>query len=657
MQNTYAIHLDFETYSEADVKKVGSWNYSVHESTLVLCACVAVVAENKPPRFMTFIEEDTLADSFKHLIINATEIRCWNIAFEYGILVNVLKISPEFLIGKMCDTMHLALQLALPKALGQCAQVIGKKDAQKDKRGAELIRKLSVPQKTKTGRVRNADPQLLVEMYDYCKQDVVTEMTLHNLFTTVINKTYAKEGVDFENRVKRLDFDVNCQGIPVDLDLCRGAIAISHALKNQLEIEITELTEGEITNIRQIKKIKNYAKERGVDLETLDANAVKDLLSNNIIDDVIRKILETRQELGRSSIAKFEAFIDKTEKTTSRSRFNFIYHGTTTGRWTSTGVNFQNMSRGIGYVNEIRDMINNKSSVDDFDLVFGSTTKALQSAIRGAIHKKDKILIQGDFGQIEARVLAYLAGQKDILDVFKSGKDLYIHAAAGIYNVKPEKITDEQRFIGKVATLALGYQGSVNAFLTMSKNYGVEVSADKAETIVKAWRLANKKIVKFWYDAEKAFKKAVLTNKETVLETETSKFLFKYTNGFLFIRLPSGRCLAFANPKIEEDRIIFWRTDPTTKQWAKKDTYSGKIVENITQAVARDIMACKMLDIQNKLFMTPIMHTHDELVYIAEQNQAEELKNKIEKIAVKSEGWYSEIPLKFDTKLMARYSK
>ena len=265
-------------------------------------------------------------------------------------------------------------------------------------------------------------------------------------------------------------------------------------------------------------------------------------------------------------------------------------------------------------------------------------------------------LVVADYSQIEARVLPWLAGQNDTLKVFESGQDVYKHEAAKIYRKPVEEITKDERFVGKVAVLALGYQGGAGAFQNMAQIYGVEVEESRANQIKEDWRNANPKIVKYWYDIERAALDAVRKPGNTFKVRNVS---FRMVKKFLFCKLPSGRLLSYVNPHLSENRfgkecVAFYGTNSVTRKWEKNDTYGGKLVENITQAVARDLMAQAMLRVEEVGYKV-VLSVHDEL--ITEKKEGEGSLEEFETLICTLPSWANGLPVAAEGYRAKRYRK
>jgi DNA polymerase len=325
----------------------------------------------------------------------------------------------------------------------------------------------------------------------------------------------------------------------------------------------------------------------------------------------VRDVLKVRQTLGKASTSKYQA-MQNLAGHDNRARGVFSYHGAQTGRWAGRGFQPQNLPRPAFNDADTCVQLFDQRDPELLEMLYGDPMAALSSTLRSMIvPAQGNRLMVVDFNAIEARVLAWLAGEQEPLDVFATGQCIYCHAATSIYGRTITKKDKEERQIGKVAVLALGYQGGVGAFQTMAAAYRVEIEDELADQIKVKWRKANKNIVRFWYALEEAANNAV---KHRGHAFDAGPITFKCHGDFLFAKLPSGRRLAYYQPRLGNNGLEFWGTDSRLGgRWAKLDTYGGKLAENITQAVARDLLADAMLRVEAKGYPV-VMHVHDEIV-------------------------------------------
>ena len=490
------VHLDFETFSNLDIKKVGAWAYSEHDSTEVLCTAYAYEEEDPIliPGNLSPIPDFLLKENWGKFRIHAH-----NSFFEYCIILNTLGIEPPPL-EYWVDTAAAAAAMSLPRALGDLCRVLGlPSDKAKDKRGKALISKLCSPQvsrkkATKGKLTRNSDSALLQELYDYCKQDVVAERASSKLIFPLSAA---------EQKIWVVDQKINVRGVNVDKEMVEHCIYIYENQMKALTKELKELTG--LDNPNSQPQFFKWAKERGYTEDNLQADTIRDFLETmDDSDPEFKKAIQLKVSLGRTAPKKFYALLRRLGKD-GKIHGNFMYHGASTGRWASLGINLQNLLRpkmkDVNFIFECLPKRDHKL----LEFLWGDTVEALASCIRGMLIPSPGCrFIICDYSQIEARIIAWLAGEIDTLDIFRQGKDIYIHAASQIFQIPFEKVTEEQRFSGKTAILACGFQGGWSALQKMAKNYGVELEDDFCNMIVKKWRKENPRIVQYWKATEDA---------------------------------------------------------------------------------------------------------------------------------------------------------
>ena len=409
----------------------------------------------------------------------------------------------------------------------------------------------------------------------------------------------------------------------------------------------------------------------------------------------VHEAIKLKLSLAKTAPKKYVSIKDRITKGNSLHG-NIMYHGASTGRWASTGVNLQNIARPTIDPELCIDLIE-KNDVGAFEKADVDVMEALSSAIRGMlIPRENKKFIVGDYASIEARALAWLAGQEDKLDIFRTHGEIYEHSASKIFRKPIDDITKEERFLGKIAELACGYGGGAGAFNLMAKNYGVDISRTQAEKMKQEWRNTNKKITLFWQGIEQSAKQAIEINEVTSFRN----IKFRLKNRFLWCLLPSGRRLAYYSPFLEPKTVLgykiqpnlhdpeqtvvfndieykskqefleearqlgaepfmfqtsnicFFGNDSKTRKWCKQSTYGGKLVENITQAVARDIMAESMLELEKEGYNI-VLTVHDEIISEVANGYVERFKTIMEK----PPKWAKTLPITVEAYEAQRYRK
>lgn len=645
-------NLDFETYSEADLLKVGGWRYSEDSSTEVICLQYSLDSDGRDgePHLWTpdMPQPKALFDA-----INAGEIlHAFNSFFEWSIWHNCLK-WPLVPIGQWRDTAAQAAASAMPRKLGDVAIALGlPADQQKSKRGTYLIQRLCKPYRGE--RVR--DPELIQELIDYCRQDVITERAVGRRL---------KPLSEFEQRVWELDQKANIRGIRVDVATALNANAIRQSCETQASIDINKVTQGRVSSVSKVADIKTYLNSRGMDVTSLAKETVSDLLKEPDLDDKCRKVLQLRADVGKSSVAKYDKLV---EIASTRGRLHGLlrYHGAATGRWSGNLFQPQNLPRPLAGMYDMDAVIHaiNTCNMDVIELSFGNPMDALVSGIRGMLTADEgKQLFISDYAAIEARVVAWLAGQEDLLDVFRDHGKIYEYTASQIYGTPWQDVGPDERFIGKVASLALGFQGAKGAFLGMAGTYGVEIPETKAVEIVNNWREANDKIVSLWEKFDTAAGEAITEPGVTFpVETAYTKIGFRYDGKWLIMQLPSGRKIRWFNPKIELVEkpwgkalgMTYYGLDSTKGlSWRKMNTYGGDLVQSATQATARDIMANAMVNLDANGFEV-LLTVHDEVISQAGPDRRIEEYNQI---MLDSPTWAAGLPVGAEGFTSHRYRK
>ena len=424
------------------------------------------------------------------------------------------------------------------------------------------------------------------------------------------------DALKFERNVWLLDQKINTTGLYFDKEAVEKAIGLIEDYKILKQEELKKITDSQVETPKQIDKMMNWLRANGCDIPGLTKEYVGEYLKKDLSDDV-RKVLEIRKTASLASVAKMKAFIRMAGRD-NRMRGHLLYHGAGTGRWTGRLAQFQNITRGIfkkiEYVETCIKLIKT-CSIEEFMFYYSDPLTAISYCIRGMITASPgNILRCADFSSVEARCLAWAAGEKNVVKSFIDGLDLYVVAASGIYKIDYEKVTPAQRQIGKVAILALGYQGGAGAFNNMAKGYGVKLPDNEVKKIVEDYRKANPNIVKLWYNVDNAVKKCIRTEKRVTV----APCYFEYENDFLFMVLPSGRRLAYYKPEIGENRwggesITYMAVNSFSRKWERIESYGGKFVENMIQAMSRDFMVYSMLNLDAAGFNI-VLTVHDEII-------------------------------------------
>ncbi len=527
--------------------------------------------------------------------------------------------------------------LGLPLSLEGVGTVLKLKD-QKLKEGGDLIRYFCLPckpTKVNGGRTRNYPnhaPDKWLAFIDYNKRDVEVELAIKE-------KLRNQPVPDFVWEEYHQDQVINDRGIGIDVDFVKAAIAIDEESKAKIQKELKELTGLE--NPNSVLQMIGWLREYGVTTDSLDKKAVKELLK--VVDEKTAKVLKLRQQAAKSSVSKYQAMMNCICKD-GRARGMFQFYGANrTGRWAGRLVQLQNLPQ--NYLPDLEEARNlfRTGDLEATELLY-DTQDSLSQLIRTAfIPSNGKKFIVCDFSAIEARVLSLLAGEKWRSRVFEQGKDIYCMSASQMFGVPVEKHgqNSDLRQKGKIAELACGYGGAVGALKAMGAiDMGLE--EQELQPLVDSWRQANPNIVLFWWDVDKAVKSAVKFQEQT----ETHGLQFEATKGMLFITLPSGRKLAYVKPKMGENQFggesVTYEGTGTAKRWERLESYGPKFVENIVQAISRDILAYSMKQLKE---FKIVGHVHDEVIIECDQDQS------LEEIALlmgNAPNWMSDINLRAD---------
>lgn len=501
-------------------------------------------------------------------------------------------------------TMVWSAYLGLPLSLKDVGAALGL-DKQKLTEGRELIRYFCVPGKDATRRMPASAPEKWATFRAYNLRDVETEMAIQER----LRKYPVPEEVWSQYH---LDQQINDRGIGVDRTLVRGAIGIDKRSREELTARLQELTM--LDNPNSVQQMKDWLAANGLQTDTLGKKQVAELLKT--APEPLKSVLVLRQQLAKSSVKKYQA-MENAVCADGRVRGCFQFYGARTGRWAGRNIQLQNLPQ-----NRMPDLEQARSLVraGDYDsvrLLYDSTPDVLSQLIRTAlIPSPGKTFFVSDFSAIEARVIAWLAGEQWRQQVFAEGKDIYCASASQMFGVPVEKhgVNGHLRQKGKIAELALGYGGSVGALKAMGA-IEMGLKEDELKPLVDAWRNANPMIVKLWWEVDRAVTRAV--SDKTAAETHGIRFTCQ--SGMLFITLPSGRRLAYVKPRIGENQFggsaITYMGTNAAKQWARLESYGPKFVENIVQAISRDILCYAMQALRDCAI---VAHVHDEVILEAD---------------------------------------
>lgn len=645
------IFLDFETRSKIDIKKAGAFKYASHESTEILCACWKIENGAKFTWSPFFSNMDCITQLFNLLDTGDFVLEAHNATFEWAMwnYCAVKKYNfPRLPFAQMMCTAARAAAMSLPRDLDGLAKALGL-PVKKDLVGRRVMLKMCKPNRDGKWEEKDADFKIL---FDYCMTDVLVTESVHKRLPELSEE---------EIKIFQLDFKINRKGVNLDIALINTAVAFAETYSDGLNGELEELTGGQVTKATQGQKLVEFLQENGIDVDSVDKESVLGALKN-VEDATLKRILEIRQALALSSTKKLYAMLAMAMRD-SRARGTLVYAGANrTGRWSGKGIQLQNLPRGTLTREEVTEafVLLSKGNYEVFKKRFPDVLGAISSCIRGfIIPSKGKRILSGDFSAIEARVLFWLADHESGLDIYRNGKDLYKVMAAFVFNVPYDKVTKSQRQLGKAIILACGYAMGHKKFKDTAAKapYFIELSTEEAKGAVEAYRSKHAPVQAFWYALDDACKKAI-KNPGTVIKV--GKVSISKRDNYLFIKLPSGRKLAYFKPiiqMVEKDwgtveQVSFMGVDQETKKWGLISSYGGKWAENITQAVARDLMAFSMLTVDEKGYEATML-VHDEIVAETENGTAEEFTKLMEY----TPAWAKGLPIAVETEEMARYRK
>lgn len=657
------LSIDFETASLVDLRRTGARTYAQHPSTRVLCMAYAFDDED----VQVWVTGQPFPPDVLDHVMNMHAVHAWNAAFEYEIWNYTLlrqigqhASASDLSRTQLHDTMATAAYWGLPLSLDAAAPAAGVRH-KKDKEGHRLMMQLCKPRTVNavTGEVtwwHEDEPDKLDRLVEYCRQDVVVERAI---------KSAIPSHPDAERQVWLLDHRINDRGVTVDYTFVERLKGVSVRAANRATQDVQRLTGGAVKSINAHKAFLTWLQAHGYPEDNLRRATVEARLDDPACVGLEREGLGLRLDAARTSAAKLNAMLDAcpVRRTTGTVHGMLQYYGASrTGRWSGRLIQMQNMPRGsISNVSAAITLIEGGATDDQIEALFGPIMGVVASCLRGCIvAPPGKVLVVPDFSQIEARVLPWLAGQIGTLDAFRRGEDIYVIAAAGIYGIDPKDVTKAQRQIGKVAILALGFGGGKGAFLTMAANYGLTLPEEQAEGIKAAWREANPKIVSFWWDLDRAARQVIQNPTKVVAVGRLRVGMF---GAHLIIRLPSGRALVYRDARLvaNADRpgtqdISYMGINQYTRKWERLRTYGGKLAENVTQAVARDVMADAMLRADadgHEIVLT----VHDEILALAPEGRGQERLDDLIGIMRVPPAWAAGLPTDADGWFGQRYRK
>jgi len=633
------VRMDFETRSRIDVTDTGAWVYSRHPSTEVLVLKYQV---GDGP-MMTWVPEPWSLgppDGWGDMVMDAGfKFEAHNVFFEWCVYRHILQVRwgwPFIPPDRWLCSMAVACFHSLPRSLDGAGQALGL-DVKKDMVGSRVMKKLSKPRKPSKNNPDPffCDPKDFQTLYDYCEQDVRVQKAISEALGPLPGPEWM---------VWQVDQLMNRRGVGCDVEAAQGAIDIMDQVMAEATNHITHLTDGEVTSPGQVGKLVTWCQAQGVGVGDMTAATVKDLLEKGHmvhtgnfmgepmmelqpLPEKVRQVLEVRQLVGKSSVKKFQAMVNRVDLADNRIRGILIYHGASTGRWAGAGIQIQNFPRGTFQFRdekhpEAPDLEEVIQLVKDRDVDglkdLGDIPSILSSILRSClVAGPGKKFMAADYSAIEARVLLWLVNDTMALNVFRTGGDIYVDMASTIYGKPPSQVTKDERFVGKQAILGLGYQMGVERFMGQCESFGNPVGKDLAKKVVDTYRMKHDRVPKFWGAVQTAAINAVRTGQPV----SCGRVKFFIEGSFLKCQLPSRRVLSYFGPHLVQSKwdpsdvsLAYMGVDSQKGgKWTRVHTYGGKLTENIVQAISADLLRTATLNLESNGFPV-VMSVHDELV-------------------------------------------
>lgn len=623
------LNIDLETFSSVDIKKSGLYKYVQSPDFEILLFSYSF--DGGPVQCVDLAQGRQIPNWLINELFNPNTIKhAYNAAFEWYCLSKYLQYNHINWLSQWRCTMVHGLYCGYPGKLSQIGEAMGlPQDKRKLGIGSALIKTFCVPCKptAKNGNRTRTLPHHEPEKWQLFKQynmaDVVTEMEVERRLSSF-------PVPESEEYLWQLDQIMNARGVAVDQELIDGALHIDEVITAQLMQEAVSISG--LNNPKSVKQLSEWlTEETGEEIDNLQKATVKDLI-NTVDSDAARRMLEIRQELSKTSVRKYAAMKEAVcDDGRIRGLLQF-YGANRTGRYAGRLVQIHNLPQNhLAAIDWAREAVK-RHRINDIKTIYGNIPDTLSQLIRTAfIPAPGHILIPVDFSAIEARVIAWLADEKWRLEVFATHGKIYEASAAAMFGVPVESITkgDPLRQKGKIAELALGYQGAVGALITMGA-LKMGLTEEELPEIVRRWRQANKRIVDLWYTTENAVLEVMRTgqpaglNKGIIIAREGD---YQQGQDFLTVKLPSGRKLYYAKPFLQinekgREALNYWGLNQETKKWEAVSTYGGKLVENIVQAIARDCLTESMKRLTNAGYQV-VFHVHDENVLEIPEDRAD----------------------------------
>jgi DNA polymerase len=650
------VHIDFETFSRLDIKTTGAYRYAEDASTEILICCYAI--GNGEVRTWLPREQPQIPHDLAEAVRKGARMFAHNAQFERAIwqcIVVRRHGGPRTTVKQWRCTAVLSSQAGLPRALEKACIAVGT-DHRKDKEGTRLIRMFCQPRKPtkKDPRTRiypAHEPGEFRKFINYCRDDVLAERDLHRVLPPLCPQDVS---------LFALDFTINERGLPFDTDMVVAAIPVVEQLQAMAVQRVEELTGGIAPT--QVEKLRAWLSDHGCDVPNLQKETLNRAVIDPALNEEVREVIRLRLEAGLVSTKKLYAMRRVCSPRDGRARGTIMFYGAHTGRWSGKLIQPHNFTRGRLKPKQQLLVFEAlaKMTADMFACIWDQPISVISQCMRGFIkaHKGKRLLVV-DYAAIEARVLAWLAQERWLLEAFMRGEDVYKIMASMVFGIPVEQIAKDgpERFIGKQLTLGCGYQLGGDRFVEYCAATGTHIEPEAAHRYVKTYRAKNPRIKQYWYDTERAAIAAVQTGQRTNVRNVG----FEVVGRWLTVILPSGRRLYYLDPKVqpvmkfgEPSLQLTYKTENLAGQMVRIATYGGKLVENIVQAVARDFMANGMRQAEARGY--PIIGTvHDEL--ISERPEGEGTVEELEHAVCVLPDWGTGCPINAEGFETHRYRK
>lgn len=642
------LHLDFETRSVADLRKVGAYVYSQHPSTEVLLACWAL--DDEP--IQTWYRGTAVPEALTAALADPTvEVCAHNAGYERLMIANVLPAThwPSPDLRRWDCTAARAARQALPRSLQGAGEALGL-TLQKDKEGHALMMRMCKPRDFDDdgSPIWWEDEARMKRLAEYCARDVEVERELDHLL---------KPLSPFLKDLWCLTEVINDRGVEVDTRFAADAITHSTQARTALDAEISRLTNDAVKTASNVPALRAWLTDLGVilpdtDDESLAKKKIQEHLTKRSLPKDVRRVLEIRLEAGKTSVAKYQAMINRANAD-RRVRGNFVFHGAATGRYAGSGIQPQNLPR-----KTVKDW--GEAAANLYALSLDDLSRMIRGTI---VAPEGKTLVWADFAAIEARGIAWLAGADGLVQQFADGAKVYENMAAIVYSLDPASIGSEsmERQLGKQVILGAGYGMGAAKFQVTCEGYGMPVDAALAERAISAYRHAYAEVPAFWYALENAAKSSI---QRPGRPFNVGKVSYQVAEGWLMCRLPSGRVLHYANPRIAEveskwgtkEVLQYDAVHPMTKKWGPEITWGGKLAENVTQATCADLIMGAMLRLEEANYPV-VLTVHDEVVCEVPDALVEKALTDVPEIMCEAPKWADGFPIKAEVKSGKRYGK